>query len=73
MISYCGLLVKLPGNLMYAKRQYTDSSTRVPSQRCDMEGEYTSLESQFWTGLRARHDIIWGAWDRLCKEQAHVI
>ena len=72
--SHCfGLCQKRLVNLLYAHELYRDVSMRVPSQWCDMDVENTCLNGLFWTGLRAKHDIIQGARDRLCKEQAHVI
>ena len=72
--SHCsGLCQKRLVNLLYAHELYRDSSITVPSQWCDMDVENTCLNGLFWTGLRAKHDIIQGARDRLCKEQAHVI
>ncbi len=72
--SHCsGLCQKRLVNLLYAHELYRDSSITVPSQWCDMDAENTCLNRLFWTGLRAKHDIIQGARDRLCKEQAHVI
>ena len=72
--SHCsGLCQKRLVNLLYVREPYRDSSITVPSQWCDMDVENTCLNGLFWTGLRAKHDIIQAARDRLCKEQAHVI
>ncbi len=72
--SHCsGLCQKRLVNLLCAHELYRDSSITVPSQWCDMDVENTCLNELFWTGLRPKHDIIQGARDRLCKEQAHVI
>jgi len=59
--------------LLYVQGPCRDLSIRVPSQSYQLVVENTCLNRQFWTGLRAKHDIIQGARDRLCKEQAHVI
>ena len=72
--SHCsGLCQKRLVNLPYAHELYRDLSMRVPSQWCDMDIENTYQNKLFWTGLRPKHDIIQGARDRLCKEQAHAI
>jgi len=41
--------------------------------RSNLDELFVFQNRPFWTGLRAKHDIIGGAWDRLCKEQAHAI
>ena len=72
--SHCfGTSLKLLGSLPYAQGPCRDSSLRVPSQWYQLVVENTCLNRPFWTGLRAKHDIIQGARDRLCKEQAHAI
>ena len=72
--SHCsGLCQKQLVSLLYVREPYRDSSITVPSQWCELDVENTCLNGLFWTGLRAKHDIIQGARDRLCKEQAHVI
>ncbi len=68
-----GLCQKRLGSLLYVKELCRDSSLRVPSQSYQLVVENTCLNRLFWTGLRAKHDIIQGARDRLCKEQAHAI
>ena len=72
--SHCfGTSQKLLGSLLYAREPCRDSSLREPSRWCELDVENTCLNRLFWTGLRAKHDIIQGARDRLCKEQAHAI
>ena len=72
--SHCfGLSQKQLGSLLYVHELCRDLSIRVPSQWYQLVVENTCLNRQFWTGLRAKHDIIGGARDRLCKEQAHAI
>ena len=72
--SHCfGTSLKLLGSLLYAQGPCRDSSLRVPSQSYQLVVENTCPNRLFWTGLRAKHDIIQGARDRLCKEQAHAI
>ena len=70
---FFGRFVKRLGNSLFAHGPCQDLSIRGSSRWCDMEGENTCLDRLFWTGLRPKHDIIQGARDRLCKEQAHVI
>ena len=72
--SHCfGTSQMLLGSLLYAREPCRDSSLREPSRWCELDVENTCLNRLFWTGLRPKHDIIQGARDRLCKEQAHVI
>ena len=72
--SHCfGTSLKLLGSLPYAREPCCVSSLREPSRWCELDVENTCLNRLFWTGLRPKHDIIQGARDRLCKEQAHVI
>jgi len=72
--SHCsGLCQKRLGSLLYVKELCRDLSIRVPSQWYQLVVENTCPNRLFWTGLRAKHDIIQGARDRLCKEQAHAI
>ena len=68
-----GLCQKRLVSLLYVKELCRDLSIRGPSQWCQSVVENTCLNGLFWTGLRAKHDIIQGARDRLCKEQAHAI
>ena len=74
--SHCsGLCQKRLVNLLYAHELYRDSSITVPSQWCDMDVENTCLNRPFWTGLRAKHDIIQGAqgwWCVIRKENANA-
>ena len=72
--SHCfGTSLKLLGSLPYAREPCRDSSLREPSRWCELDVENTCLNRSFWTGSRPKHDIIQGARDRLCKEQAHAI
>ena len=73
MNNYCGQSVKLQYTLGFMPGPYPGSSTKEYSRRCELDDVYGYPNRQFWTGLKPRHDIIQGARDRLCKEQAHVI
>jgi len=57
----------------YRKEPYDEKSKPANFHIYELMGVYGSLEGLFRTGLRAKRDIIRGAWDRLCKEQAHAI
>ena len=70
---FFGLSQKQLVSLLYVHELYRDLSIRVLSEWYQLGAENTCLNRLFWTGLRAKHDIIQGARDRLCKEQAHAI
>ena len=73
--SHCfGTSLKLLGSLLYAQGPCRDSSLREPSRWCVLDVENTCLNRPFWTGLRAKQDIIQGAWGRrvLQQERSHV-
>ena len=73
MNNYCGQSVTLQITLRFIPRQCPDSSTMENSRRYELDDAYVSPDSRFLNGSSTRHDIIQGARDRLCKEQAHVI
>ncbi len=58
--------------LAFLSEQSIDWSRKVSCQWCRLEGTFASQNKQFATGLRDGRAIIWGARDRLCKEQAHA-
>jgi len=62
------------GSLLYAKELCRDLSIRVPSQSSQLGGANVCHKELFWSGLRAKHDIIQGAWGRrvLQQERSHV-
>ena len=70
---FFGLSQKQLVSLLYVKELCRDLSIRGPSQWYQLVVENTCLNRLFWTGLKPKHDIIQGARDRLCKEQAHAI
>ena len=55
------------------RKPYRDLLIKESFRLSELDVENTCLNGLFWTGLRAKHDIIQGARDRLCKEQAHAI
>ena len=55
------------------RRQSPDLYTVGHYQHSDSEPEYEFPVWPFRSGWIKIHDIIQGAWDRLCKEQAHAI
>jgi len=71
---FFGLYQKQLSSLLYVKELCRDLSIRVPSQRYQLVVENTCLNRQFWTGLRAKHDIIQRAWSRcyLIQEKAYA-
>ena len=71
---FFGPYQKQLGSLLYVKELCRDLSIRVPSQSSQLDVENVCLNRQFWTGLRAKHDIIQGAWGRrvLQQERSHV-
>ena len=73
MNNYCGQSVTLQITLRFIPGQSPGSLTKEHSRRYELVDVYVYLNSRFLTGLRAKHDIIQGARDRLCKEQAHAI
>ena len=73
MKNYYGRLMKLQNTLQFISRRCPGLSKKESFRRCELDDVYGYPNKQFWTGLRAKHDIIQGARDRLCKEQAHVI
>ena len=73
MKNYYGRLMKLQNTLRFIQRRCPGLSKKESFRRCELDDVYGYPNKQFWTGLRAKHDIIQGARDRLCKEQAHVI
>ena len=73
MKNYYGRLMKLQNTLRFIQRRCPGLSIKESFRRCELDDVYGYPNKQFWTGLRAKHDIIQGARDRLCKEQAHVI
>jgi len=68
-----GAALRLQYNSAYPTERWTNSSRKGHFHRRQLEGGYWFPDKLFWTGLRPKHDIIQGAWDRLCKEQAHAI
>jgi len=68
-----GVALRLQYNSAYPTERWTNSSRKGHFHRCQLEGVYWFPDKQFWAGLRVKHDIIQGARDRLCKEQAHAI
>ena len=73
MNNYCGQSVKLQNTLRFIPGQSPGSLIKEHSRRCELDDVYVYLNSRFSTGLRAKHDIIQGARDRLCKEKAHAL
>jgi hypothetical protein len=68
-----GVGLKLQYNLGYLTERSTNSSRKAHFHRCRLEGVYWCQGKPFWTGLRTKHDIIQGAWDRLCRRKAYAI
>mgnify|MGYP000400921560 FL=1 len=73
MKNYYGRLMKLQNTLQFMPRRCPGLSIKESYRRYELDDVYGYPNRQFWTGLRAKHDIIQGARDRLCKEQAHAI
>ena len=73
MKNYYGPLMKLQNTLQFMPRRCPGLSIKESYRRYELDDVYGYPNRQFWTGLRAKHDIIQGARDRLCKEQAHAI
>ena len=73
MKNYYGPLMKLQNTLQFIPRRCPGLSIKESYRRYELDDVYGYPNRQFWTGLRAKYDIIQGAWDRLCKEQAHAI
>ena len=73
MKNYYGRLMKLQNTLQFMSRRCPGLSKKESFRRYELDAVYGYPNRQFWTGLRPKHDIIQGARDRLCKEQAHAI
>ncbi len=73
MKNYYGRLMKLQNTLQFMSRRWLGLSIKESFRRYELDDVYGYPNRQFWTGLRAKHDIMQGARDRLCKEQAHAI
>ncbi len=74
MKNYYGQLMKLQNTLQFMSRRCPGLSKKESFRRYELDAVYGYLNSQFWTGLRAKHDIIWGAWSRsnLIQEKAYA-
>jgi hypothetical protein len=70
---FCGRWRGLLISSRYRAKQSSGSLKKVSCQSYQFVGAFVYQNRPFWTGLRVKHDIIQGAWDRLCKEQAHAI
>ena len=70
---FCGQSERQPNISTYVKGQFDEISTLANSPICESGDVLGCQNRPFQTGLRAKHDIIRCAWDRLCKEQAHAI
>ena len=73
MKNYYGRLMILQNTLQFMSRRWPGLSIKESFHRYELVDVYGYPNRLFWTGLRPKHDIIQGARDRLCKEQAHVI
>jgi len=73
MKNYYGPLMKLQNTLQFIPRRCPGLSIKESFRRYELDDVYGYPNRQFWTGLKPKHDIIQGARDRLCKEQAHAI
>ena len=73
MKNYYGRLMKLQNTLQFMPRRLPGLSIKESFRRYELDDVYGYPNKQFWTGLKPKLDIIQGAWDRLCKEQAHAI
>ena len=73
MKNYYGRLMKLQNTLQFMSRRWPGLSIKESFRRYELDDVYGYPNKLFWTGLKPKHDIIQGARDRLCKEQAHVI
>ncbi len=74
MENYYGRLMKLQNTLQFMSRRWPGLSIKESFRRYELDDVYGYPNRQFWTGLRAKHDIIWGAWGRrvLQQERSHV-
>ena len=73
MKNYYGRLMKLQNTLQFMSRRWPGLSIKESFRRYELDDVCECPSKQFWTVLRPKHDIIQGAWGRLCKEQAHAI
>ena len=73
MKNYYGRLMKLQNTLQFMLRRCPGLSIKESYRRYELDDVYGYTNRQFWTGVKAKQDIIQGARDRLCKEQAHAI
>ena len=73
MKNYYGRLMKLQNTLQFISRRCPGLSKKESFRRYELDAVYGYPNKLFWTGLKPKHDIIQGAWDRLCKEYAHAI
>ena len=69
---FCGQPQKQLGNLKLARGLCLVWLPRASFLRSRLDELFVCRNRLFWTGLKPKHDIIQGAWDRLCKEQAHA-
>ena len=72
---FCGQWRRRPNISTYVKGQFDEISTLANSPICESEAVLEYPNRQFWTGLRAKYDIIQGAqgwWCVIRKENANA-
>ena len=75
MKNYYGRLMKLQNTLQFILRRWPGLSIKESFHRYELDDVYGYPSRQFWTGLRAKHDIIQGAqgwWCVIRKENANA-
>ena len=74
MKNYYGRLMKLQNTLQFMSRRWPGLSIKESFRRYELDAVYGYPNRLFWIGLRAKHDIIQGAWSRcyLIQEKAYA-
>ena len=75
MKNYYGRLMKPQNTLQFMPRRWPGLSIKESFRRYELDDVYGYPNRQFWTGLRAKHDIIQGAqgwWCVIRKENANA-
>ena len=68
----CGLKKRLGRRWVSLPKLCLGTLREVSYQRSKLDALSRFLRQVFWCGYRLKPDIIMGAWDRLCRRNAHA-
>ena len=68
----CGLKKRLERRWVFLPKLCLGTLREVSYQRSKLDALSRFLRQVFWCGYSLKPDIIMGAWDRLCRRQAHA-